>query len=426
MARTTPTATLYLLLPPRTGVQRTPPATIADLSQWPLPYAWTLRTRLQRTDRATLAALAPLVAQAARVVLLLAASDVTLLRMAVPPLPAARLQAALPALVEDRVIGDPDDCAIVAGPELDGRRTIAITDRGWLQQWLTALRQAGATRIAALPMQLCLPLPAGQTSAALLDLSGPLELVLRTSADEGLGLPVGADSPAALIDAVQSALTTLAGARPVQMSVTPAHVALFHAWLHEHPDSGITLVDESWEHWVDGANQAGVDLAASVALRNDERPDWRRWRWPLRLALACVLLNVVALNADWWRLRSEGHAVEDDIAASYRRAFPAEPPPAQPLAQMRQKVAAMRQAAGEFAAADFLTLSAALGEAWNEAGNDKRAIAGLDYRDATLTVRLRPGAQVSLEAMTVPLAARRLSVTPSSADPSLWQVRSAP
>jgi general secretion pathway protein L len=426
MARTTPTATLYLLLPPRTVVQRTPPATVADLSQWPLLYAWTLRTRLQRTDRATLAGLAPLAAQAARVVLLLAASDVTLLRMAVPPLPAARLQAALPALVEDRVIGDPEDCAIAAGPELDGRRTIAITDRAWLQQWLTALRQAGAARITALPMQLCLPLPAGQASAALLDLSGPLELVLRTSADEGLGLPVDADSPAALIDAVQSALTTLAGARAVQMSVTPAHAALFHAWLHEHPDSGITLVDESWEHWVDGANQVGVDLAASVALRNDEQPDWRRWRWPLRLALACVLLNVVALNADWWRLRSEGQAVEDDIAASYRRVFPAEPPPVQPLAQMRQKVAAMRQAAGEFAAGDFLTLSATLGEAWNEAGNDKRAIAGLDYRDATLTVRLRPGAQISLEAMAVPLAARRLSVTPSPADPSLWQVRSAP
>jgi general secretion pathway protein L len=139
-----------------------------------------------------------------------------------------------------------------------------------------------------------------------------------------------------------------------------------------------------------------------------------------------VLLNVVALNADWWRLRSEGQAVEDDIAASYRRAFPAEPPPAQPLAQMRQKVAAMRQAAGEFAAGDFLTLSAALGEAWSEAGNDKRAIAGLDYRDATLSVRLRPGAQVSLEAMAVPLAARRLSVTPSPSDPSLWQVKSAP
>ncbi len=443
MARSTPAATLYLLLPPRTAVQRALPAKPsmtanaagADLSSLPLGFAWTLRHRLQRVDHAPLASLAPLVAQAARVVLLLAASDVTLFRMAVPPLPAARLHAALPALVEDRVIGDPEACAIAAGAELDGQRTIAVTDRAWLQQWLAVLRSLGARRIAALPLQLCLPLPAGQVSAALIDLSGTLELVLRTSPEEGLGLPVDtaataataeAGSPQALIDAVMSLLATFTGGRPVQMAMTPSHAALFQAWLAQHPASGITLVEDSWATWVEGASQVSVDLATGVAQRTAEGPDWRRWRWPLRLALACVLLNVIALNADWWRRRDEAQSVENAMWATYRRAFPNDPPPAQPLPQMRQKVAAMRQAAGEFAAGDFLTLAAALGEAWSEAGNDKRAIAGLDYREATLTVRLKPGAQASIDAMGPALAARRLTVTPSAGDPALWQVRSAP
>jgi len=69
-------------------------------------------------------------------------------------------------------------------------------------------------------------------------------------------------------------------------------------------------------------------------------------------------------------------------------------------------------------------LSAALGEAWREAGNDLRAIAALDYRDGTLNVKLKQGVQVSLEALRNPLATHQLQLTPSPADPLLWQVRS--
>lgn len=435
MVRATPTSTLYLRLPPRLLVRQaaataTATATATALAALPLSFAWTLRTRLQRADLASLADLAPLVAQAARVVLLLAPSDVTLLRMAVPPLPAARLSAALPALVEDRVIGDLQDCAIAAGPDIDGQRTIAVTDREWLQQWLAMLQHFGARRLAALPLPLCLPLPAGYISAALLDFSGGLELALRTSADEAFGLPQAADSAEALRDNVLSALVTFAGGRAVRLSLPPTQAPLFHAWVADHPDSGIALVEDDWATWVEGASQVSVDLASAAGMRADTRADWQRWRWPLRLGLTLLLLNLLALNADWWRLRREGRAVEQEMVAIYQRVFPGAgtsvQPVQQPLAQMRQRLAAARQAAGEFAGGDFLVLSAALGEVWAASGNEARAIASLDYRDATLNVRLRPGAQASLEAMRTALAARRLSVTPSATDPSLWQVRSAP
>ena len=60
--------------------------------------------------------LADMVAAARRVVLLLAAADVTLLHVPVPPLSNARLKAALPALVEDQVLGDPADCVLALAP----------------------------------------------------------------------------------------------------------------------------------------------------------------------------------------------------------------------------------------------------------------------------------------------------------------------
>jgi general secretion pathway protein L len=33
--------------------------------------------------------------------------------------------------------------------------------------------------------------------------------------------------------------------------------------------------------------------------------DWRRWRWPLRLALLAVAVNLIGLNIEWLRLKRE-------------------------------------------------------------------------------------------------------------------------
>ncbi len=417
MAREARPTTLYLRLPARDAAAQ-------SALHSSLPFAWSVRGRLLRVASATLAELAPQLADAQRVVLLLAASDVTLMRVPVPPLPASRLSAALPALVEDHVIGDPADCAIAAGPDVDGRRVIAVTDRAWLQAWVTALRQHGARRVAALPMQLCLPLPTEHVAAALLPSSAGFELALRYSADEGIGLPVVADEEGALPDAVASLLATLAPARAVQLSVPALYADSFRVWLAEHPDSGIVVVEENWAAWIEGASQVDIDLVAGVAGSTETRVDWRRWRWPVVLGAACVLLNVIALNADWWRLRSEGMRLNDDMTALYRRSFPDDKVVLEPLAQMKQKVAASRQAAGEFAAGDFIALASALGEAWAEAGNDQRAIASIDYRDGSLALKLKQGAQVSLDAMRSALASRHLQATPSPADPAIWQVRS--
>ena len=50
--------------------------------------------------------LGDVVAASRRVVLVLAASDVTLLSVQAPPLAGVRLRAALPALVEEHILGD--------------------------------------------------------------------------------------------------------------------------------------------------------------------------------------------------------------------------------------------------------------------------------------------------------------------------------
>ena len=84
MMKVSAVSTLALRLPSR-HVARSMP----DWRAQPLAFALTAREgKLLRSGAAPLPELAPQLAQVQRVVLLLAASDVTLLRMPVPPLSA--------------------------------------------------------------------------------------------------------------------------------------------------------------------------------------------------------------------------------------------------------------------------------------------------------------------------------------------------
>ncbi len=407
---------------------RLPPHARASDSGTVLPFAVSARGRVQRVGHANLGELSAMMRQAQRVILLLAGSDVSLFRMVVPPLPPARLRAALPALVEDRVIGDPADCAIAAGPPEGGERLLAVTDRGWLMGWLDAMRRHGARRVSALPFSLCLPLPAGQAAAALVDDLGSHELVLRLSADEGTGLPLAADELAHLPAEAFRLLSTFASGRAVQLSMPPVLTQRFREALATAGEADIELREEDWAAWIEGAGHLNIDLAAAVvaepgASGSGSAVDWRLWRWPLILAASLLLFNVAALNWDWWRLAGEGQQLREAMERSFRRSFPNETL-VDPVAQLRQKLTASRQASGEFASTDFVALATALGDAWPGTSADPRAIASLDYRDGALKLRFKPGQQPALDPARAALAARGLEVAVVPGDGTQWQLGS--
>src|SRR5690606_9422188 len=114
-----------------------------------------------------------------QVVLLLAPSDVTLLQIKVPPMSATRLKAALPNLVEEHLMGDVDECVIVAGAPAGGMRTVAVVQQDWLEKLRTLLDNQGALQLQALPAQLCLPWEEGTASAALMEEDNAVALTLR-------------------------------------------------------------------------------------------------------------------------------------------------------------------------------------------------------------------------------------------------------
>ena len=412
-----------------------PSKSVADnAAHWitlPCPYALVAGgERIEREGSAPLSDLAGLIASAQRVVLLLAASDVTLLHLKLPPLSPNRLRAALPNLIEDQLIADPADCVVVAGETHDGLRTVAVVQRGWLQILLQTLNNFGARQVAALPSQLCLPLPSGGLAAAITQFGAEFDLTVRLSEQGGLGLPLLPDAAdAAAQDTVQT-ICAIVPTAPVALYVPQEQVPAYQLAAERllPLDQRVTVFADSWMRWIAGARLTTLNLATGLGMTGSSTLDWRRWRWPMVLGMLLLLLNIGALNFEWWRLSREAAQLRTSMVQIYKTAYPKETVIVDPAAQMRQKIAAAQHDAGQAAPDDFAALAAGFAAAWSNVQNaasasgSRPALVSLEYKDRSLLVKPKAQPEVPLAQMKAALAQQNLSLSQSA--PGVWQIRS--
>lgn len=392
-----------------------------------------------------------MVAQAQRVVAILAASDVALLRVKTPPLSSARLKAALPNLVEDQLIADPSESVVVAGGLSDGLRTVAVIQRAWLDTLCNTLIALGARQIAALPAQLCLPYQVNQhgqpdsvaVAVAVNELGDTIDVALRLSEHDGIGLSISADQNGS---AAHEAIQTMCAVVP------EASIALYvpQSGLQTYQDvvnntgtlnDRISILADNWSRWISGANATPLDLMAGLGPRTGSRLEFRAWRWPLSLAAVVLVTNVTALNVDWWRTKTEANSLRAAMIQIYKSAYPKETVIIDPVAQMQQKIAAARNNAGLAAPDDFVAITTAFGGVYASiasASGKFPPIAALEYRDRSLFVRLKPfpgsagmhdantrDSEALTQKMKTALAERSLSLEQVPSESStVWKIRS--
>ena len=447
-------STLYIRLPSRFNA-----GSAAQLLAAHCPFALVSDKGVIEGDGLVpLSNLSGTMAGAQRVIALVAANDVTLLRIKIPPLSPAKLKAALPNLVEDKLIDDPAECVVVAGglsrPSGDSNelRTIAVVQRAWLKLLAETLFTCGARQITALPAQLCLAWPIGEPNqsgrviAAIDDRhngdqNAGIEMALRLSEHDGIGLAisVGHNQTSA-----HEAMLTLCAIVPEAAITLCVPQSLLGAYQEVAdglvaPNNRITLVADTWSNWMGAANVATPDLMAGLAAGARPAIDWHVWRWPLALLVAFVFINITALNIDWWRMKSETHALRSSMLSIYKSVYPKETVILDPIAQMQQKISAAQRDSGQGAPDDFTALAAAFGEAWSDAvataGKTTaiasldyrerslyvRSIASLDYRERSLYVRLKPG-EAPTQQIKAALAKRGLTLTLAAAQPGSEQL----
>lgn len=416
--------TLYLRLPSKAAAEAA--------EHWlalPRPFAVVnAGGAIEREGVEPISQLEEVAASVRQVVLLLSASDVSLLRMQVPPLPPNKLKAALPNLVEDQLIGDPADCVIVAGPASEGMRTIAVVQRAWLEILTKTFSAFGVQRMKAVPAQLCLPLASGTAAASVTAYDSDMDVALRLNEYEGIGLPIAPESRETAMADIIAAVSTLVPNAAVTLYVPSNELADYReaAGAASGHAGTVDIQPDRWSHWIEGANQSPVDMAEGLVKEGGRKIDWKRWRLPLTLAALLLAVNIAGLNMQWLGLRNEANSLRASLTEIYRSVYPNETVILDPLAQMRKKVEAARRGQGDPAGDEFIALLAAFGESWRNMAQSAPPPAGVEYREGTLFVRLQPNTNVPAEKMNEALARYNLALqaAPSQNDAVVWQIRS--
>jgi general secretion pathway protein L len=361
--------------------------------------------------------LGDLVNNVRRVVLLLAAADVTMLHVKAPPLSGARLKAALPGLVEEQVLGDPHDCVLTPAPVVsaDGVRSVAVVQRALLEPLVRAMLALGARAVTAIPAQLCLPISPGQVSGVI----GAHELSLRDGLYHGMGLALDASPEVA----VQTA-RALAGDAPLTLYVPGADLATYQA-LGQLSSPPIAVEPDTWAHWIAGAKTTTLDMVPALGAAGARATDWGRWRWPLALAALALIVNLAGMNIEWLRMKREADGIRQSMLQTFRAAYPKDTVIQDPMAQMRMNNARAKAAVGQVGPTEFTWLAAAFGEAARGLPRPL-AIIGLEFKEQSLTVKVKPETSDPgvLAQLKSALAIRNLSLTETA--PAVWLIKPTP
>jgi general secretion pathway protein L len=245
-----------------------------------------------------------------RVVVVLPATDVLALSLTLPDAASSKLRASLPFALEEQVACDIETQHCALGPRMaDGRWPVRVIARARLEAWLTLLRAAGIE-------------PQLMVSAAdgLREKPGDLMLWLdgddahwRAPSEGPLTLPAGGTDSDDAHDSLVPSLVAALGERPRGTVGLVVHADDVDRARYAAPVAALQeqIAPLQWQTLDDGALAAFAPVyAQGVNLLQAEYAPKRaageglhgRWRWPLRLAAAAVLLQSAGHAIETWRL----------------------------------------------------------------------------------------------------------------------------
>jgi general secretion pathway protein L len=342
---------LVILLPPR------PRADAA--AAVPADYAYVLSADGHTVARQGRAAAAQL-PRADSACALLADADVSWQRLTVPKAPAARLRAALGAMLEDQLLDDDDDVHLALEPGAGGGQPgwVAVMRRDWLAAVIADLEQAGVPLDRIAPGSW--PTAAPTLHALPADDEGHEPTLVYSHAGGVTSLRL----------AGSLARQQLAGSDRAQLrcSAHPAAVTVAERWL-ETPVAVLGDAERALQALRSPWNLRQFDLAPRHRGMQAVRDAWRRvagpsWR-PVRWGLAAlVAVQVLGLNAWAWRLEQ---GVRDRRQAQTRLLQTVHPQVRSVLdapLQMQRETDALRAAAGRPGPTDLEPLLAVAATAW--------------------------------------------------------------
>ena len=310
---------------------------------------------------------ASLLPKATTVVAVLADTDVSWHRIALPRAPAAKLRAALGGVLEDALLEDADDVHLALAPAASaGQPTwVAATSRRWLRGELAALEKAEVFVDRVVPMAWPDDPPIGHFAETEAEPGGAAHgIALNWAHPDGV-------ASVRLQGGLARALVPQPAPAETRWSATPGAVSAAEQWLGgpvRVMAPGQRLLQSARSLW----NLRQFDLArrnrGARALRDSARRFFStEWR-PVRFGLAALLIaQIVGLNLWAWY---QGSAIETKQAAMQslvKSTYPnvnAQDVQRDADAVMQRETQSLRALAGKPGDTDLETMLQAAASAW--------------------------------------------------------------
>ncbi len=283
-------------------------------------------------------------ARAADTILLLPGTATTCLQIPLASRSEKQAREIVKYAVEDEIADDIDNVHVALLPSKaeprTGHRTVFVTDKDWLQSWLTALDDVGITPHLVAPDYTCLPHNDGTLSvSALLD-----RVLLKT---DDWGGAVSEDLGQTVLDA---AISFHSNNGPIE---TVGHAPRSH-WSQSILGNGEQADPMDLIAAQASACQLNLLQGAFSNGTDTTKFDWQNWRLPLGLAAAALITLSTVNYMQASSISSSERALRAESIDTFRNAFPQVERVVNPRAQLRTLTSS---GSGQ---AEFLVLSATL------------------------------------------------------------------
>ena len=247
-------------------------------------------------------------AQGRECVLLLPASQAQLKRVTLPSKWGAKLQQALPFIIEDEIASDIDDVFIAVGQahNIDDKHQldVAIVDEQWMMQWLECLTSHGLAPSRVLPDAMLLPLPEEEHHVSAIELDG--KWLFR-------GMPWH------IAQVERPWLEMYLHAQKVETVRHYSPCDFTGVNLESNPDDvdlPLAIFARQLPHCTFNL------LQGQYKVKKQGSPFWRTWRAPLIAASVALVLSLGFKATALYQINQQLIQSEADITAQYLSAFP--------------------------------------------------------------------------------------------------------
>ena len=347
-------------------------------TQEPLLWRWQRGKDKSQAGEATNLNEIPAALRGALVHVWTPATDTVLTTATLPTRARRKILQALPYVLEDRLLGDPETLHFAYRHEADGSLSVAVTSRERVNAWLQAFSQAGLRVVSLCPVTLLVPRALDCWS---LSFSGH-EILVRTGPVAGFVCSQSLEQPPPLLVSALQEAASQPGAAPENLVVfnapRPFPVDAWSATLK------LPVRVEPGSLWdKQGEPVAPVNLLQGQYSQSDSLfSGWRPFL-PAAIMLGIWLLGNIAVDtSDWWRLRRQHAAAMQEMTGILLNSFPETKTVLDPAAQMQRSADALLSHSGKD---EFLALLARTASALQAAPGK---LHGVRYLDHSLTVEI--------------------------------------